>query len=278
MKKILSKWWLASLLAVSSTPLFAALENYNIGTWNLQGSSASSESKWNINVRQLLIGTQAADILMVQEAGTLPATAVRTDRVIQPVGVGTPIEEYTWNMGTRTRPNQVYIYYSRVDVGANRVNLAIVSRNRADAAHIIHSSSSVLTARPAIGIQIGTDVFFSVHALSPSGNDAVSLIHNVNTYFSMASRQHLSWILVGDFNRSPTNLQSALASEPSLNNNTLIIAPTEPTHRSGNILDYAVAHNATGQAQQLNLNASLMFNQIRSQITSDHFPVSFRRR
>lgn len=278
MRNIFTKWFIISLLAVSSSPLFAALENYNIGTWNLQGSSASSESKWNINVRQLLIGSQAADILMVQEAGTLPATAVRTDRVIQPVGVGIPIEEYRWNLGTRTRPNEVYIYYSRLDVGANRVNLAIVSRNRADSAHVIHSSSAVLTARPAVGIQIGSDVFFSVHALSPSGNDAVSLVNNVYAYFSTPERQHLSWILVGDFNRSPTNLQSALANEPNINNNTRIIAPTEPTHRSGNILDYAIAHNATGQAQRINLDASLMFNQIRSQITSDHFPVSFSRR
>lgn len=260
-------------LSVSS---FAALNEYNVATWNLQGSSASSESKWNINVRQLITGRGSADILMVQEAGSLPLSAVPTGRMIQPVGVGTPIHEYTWNLGTNSRPNNVFIYYSRLDVGANRVNLAIVSRFSAQEAFIIHPSTAVPQARPAIGIRIGTDVFFSVHALSSGGGDALSLINNVNSFFNQnETRRGYSWMLVGDFNRSPTSLQNALRTEPSVDNRTLIIAPTEPTHRSGSILDYAVIHNSTGQETQLNIGASIMFNQIRSQITSDHYPVSF---
>lgn len=262
-----------SLLSLTS---FAALNDYNVATWNLQGSSASSESKWNINVRQLITGSNSADILMVQEAGTLPLSAVATGRMIQPVGVGTPIHEYTWNLGTSSRPNNVFIYYSRLDVGANRVNLAIVSRFRAEEAFVIHPTTAVLQARPAIGIRIGNDVFFSVHALATGGTDAVSLIHNVNEFFSRDERRRqYSWMLVGDFNRSPTNLQNALRADPGVDNHTLIVAPTEPTHRSGNILDYAVIHNSTGQETQLNIGASIMFNQVRSQIASDHFPVSF---
>lgn len=257
---------------------YANLEQYNIATWNLQGSSATNESKWNINVRQLLTGSDAADILMVQEAGTLPSTAVRTGRVVQPEQVGIPIEEYTWNIGTASRPNLFFIYYSRIDVGANRVNLAIVSRQRATDVHVITSGVPVLQARPAIGIQIGNDAFFSAHALSSGGADAVRLVQNVNNFFAVEERRHISWMLVGDFNRSPTNLQAALRGEPSVDNNTIIIAPTEPTHRSGNILDYAIAHNATipmGQPQQVGLSASIMFNRFRSQIASDHYPVSF---
>ncbi|OOR99495.1 cytolethal distending toxin subunit CdtB [Canicola haemoglobinophilus] len=262
-----------SLLSLNS---FAALNNYNVATWNLQGSSASSESKWNINVRQLITGRDSADILMVQEAGSLPLSAMQTQRVIQPVGVGIPINEYVWNLGTTTRPNNVYIYYSRLDVGANRVNLAIVSRVQAEEVFVISPTTTVLQARPAIGIRIGNDVFFSVHALSSGGSDAISLINNVYDFFNQdVTRRRYSWMLVGDFNRSPTNLQSALSAEPRVNNNTLIVAPTEPTHRSGSILDYAVIHNATGEATQLNLGASIMFNQVRSQITSDHYPVSF---
>ncbi|ENN5834595.1 cytolethal distending toxin subunit B family protein, partial [Campylobacter lari] len=33
---------------------FGALEDYNVGTWNLQGSSAATESKWNVSIRQLI--------------------------------------------------------------------------------------------------------------------------------------------------------------------------------------------------------------------------------
>lgn len=273
---ILFKRLLFIALWLLSMESFSSLNKYNIATWNLQGSSASSESKWNINVRQLITGSQSADILMVQEAGSLPLSAVQTERVIQPVGVGIPINEYRWNLGTATRPNIVYIYYSRLDVGANRVNLAIVSRFRADEVFVVRSSTTVLQARPAIGIRLGQDVFFSVHALASGGSDAVSLVENVYRFFNDdATRRNYSWMLVGDFNRSPVSLQNALRDEPSINNNTLIVAPTEPTHRSGNILDYAVIHNATGHELELNIGASLMFNQVRSQITSDHFPVSF---
>ena len=273
---ILFKRLLFIALWLLSMESFSSLNKYNIATWNLQGSSASSESKWNINVRQLITGRQSADILMVQEAGSLPLSAVQTERVIQPVGVGIPINEYIWNLGTSTRPNNVYIYYSRLDVGANRVNLAIVSRFRANEVFVVRSSTTVLQARPTIGIRLGQDVFFSIHALSSGGSDAVSLVENVYRFFNEdATRRNYSWMLVGDFNRSPVSLQNALRDEPSINNNTLIVAPTEPTHRSGNILDYAVIHNATGHELELNIGASLMFNQVRSQITSDHFPVSF---
>ncbi|QIM63024.1 cytolethal distending toxin subunit CdtB [Pasteurellaceae bacterium Orientalotternb1] len=268
------------LFALVFSPfVFATLDQYTVATWNLQGSSASNESKWNINVRQLITGQQSAGILMVQEAGSLPASARRTQRVIQPVGVGIPIEEYLWNLGTSRRPDFVYIYYSRLDVGANRVNLAIVSRARADEVFVVDSGVPVLQARPAIGIRIGNDVFFSAHALSSGGTDAPRLVQNVFNFFlepEHPERRNMNWMLVGDFNRSPTSLQNALRQEPGVNNGTLIVAPTEPTHRSGNILDYAVIHNANQtQRQTTNVSASIMFNQMRSQIASDHFPVSF---
>lgn len=67
---------------------------------------------------------------MIQEAGTLPRTATPTGRHVEQGG--TPIDEYEWNLGTLSRPDRVFIYYSRVDVGTNRVNLAIVSRMQAE--------------------------------------------------------------------------------------------------------------------------------------------------
>lgn len=93
---MLKRFKLILMLSFSSLSLtsFATLNDYNVATWNLQGSSASSESKWNINVRQLITGRQSADILMIQEAGSLPLSATATGRVIQPVEVGTPINEY----------------------------------------------------------------------------------------------------------------------------------------------------------------------------------------
>ncbi|MDO9874680.1 cytolethal distending toxin subunit B family protein, partial [Glaesserella parasuis] len=162
---------------------------------------------------------------------------------------GFPIDEYVWNLGTRSRPNNVYIYYSRLDVGANRVNLAIIARRMASEVFVIDSGSAVLTSRPAIGIQIDNDAFFSIHALSSGGSDSLRLIRNIFEFFNTPERQHINWMAVGDFNRSPGRMQEALNEEPGLSNATLIVAPTEPTHRSGNVLDYAVLHNANQTTQ-----------------------------
>lgn len=275
MKKINVLYFL--LACVWSSFSGANLDDFRIATWNLQGSSAANESKWNINVRQLITGNDSADILLVQEAGSLPASARRTGRVVQPTGVGIPIEEYLWNLGTSRRPDFVYIYYSRLDVGANRVNLAIVSRQQASEVFVVSTDSSVLQSRPAIGIRIRNDVFLSAHALATGGSDAGRIVEHVYRFFNMPERRQYNWMLVGDFNRSPNSLQNVLMrEEPDVNNNTLIVAPTEPTHRSGGILDYAILHNANqGQSQRTTMSASIMFNQFRSQIVSDHFPVSF---
>ena len=55
-------------------------EDYKFATWNLQGSSAAIESKWNISVRQIISGENPADILAIQEAGNLPNSAQATGR------------------------------------------------------------------------------------------------------------------------------------------------------------------------------------------------------
>ncbi|EBX9239727.1 toxin [Salmonella enterica] len=248
----------------------AAVTDFNIVTWNLQGSSAASESKWNINVRQIVSGSDGADILMVQEAGSLPLTTELTHRHIQPVGIGIPINEYTWNLGTSRRPDIRYIYYSRVDVGANRVNLAIVSRQRADNVFVIRPPT--LVSRPVIGIQIGTDVFFNAHSLANGGPDSAAIVSSINTFFNQPRYRHLEWFLGGDLNRAPARLESDLIAE-GIDRDVAIVAPTVATQRSGRILDYGVISARAASASAL--VASIFFQRMRSQLSSDHFPVGF---
>lgn len=268
------KLTLCCLMILLSTASWANPEDFKIATWNLQGSSAANENKWNISVRQLITGTGAADILAVQEAGVLPSTAMITERMVQPVAVGIPIHEYTWNLGTSSRPDIVYIYYSRVDTGANRVNLAIVSRIRADEVIVIPPPTVV--SRPIIGIRIGNDAFFSAHALANRGIDSTAIVRAVFNYFNTHPQQQaVNWMIVGDFNRSPSELQRSLeTSEPGVARHINIIAPTTPTQQSGGTLDYGVIGNSLtfrGSA----LIASILFGQIRSQLLSDHRPVGF---
>ncbi|TDJ80908.1 cytolethal distending toxin subunit B family protein [Campylobacter volucris] len=265
MKKIL-------LILFSFVYAFAGFENYNIGTWNLQGSSAATtESKWTISIRQLITGENPLDILMVQEAGTLPSTAVMTPRQVQPVGVGIPIHEYTWNLGTLSRPNNVFIYYSRIDVGANRVNFAIVSRQMAD--EVIVLPSPTLASRPIVGIRIGSEAFFNIHALSPGGNDAGAIVTAVDAHFR--SMPNVNWMVAGDFNREPLDTLRLLDRD-LLRRVSVFYPPSFTQTTSRRTIDYAIVGNANMQTPPL-LSAVLMFAALRTFLASDHYPVNFRK-
>lgn len=89
-------------------------------------------------------------------------------------------------MGTLSRPDRVFIYYSRVDAGANRVNLIIVSR-------------------PIIGIRNGSDAFFNIYALANEETDIGAIITAVDTHF--ANITQVNWMIAGDFNRDPSTKQ-----------------------------------------------------------------------
>lgn len=249
---------------------FGAIQDYNISTWNMQGSSASTESKWNINVRQIITGNSASDILLIQEAGSLPLSARQTERVVQTGGI--PIHEYTWNLGTTSRPNMVYIYYSRVDVGANRVNLAIITRRQADEVFTLTPPTAL--SRPIIGIRIGQDAFFTAHALANGGSDAPAIVQNV--FDAFRGSPSTNWLIGGDFNRSPTSLLGAL--DQRVASRVSIISTNAPTQRQGGTLDYAVAGNS-GSAAFLApaLSAVLLLANMVSQLASDHVPVNFRK-
>ncbi|MBE8614502.1 cytolethal distending toxin subunit B family protein [Morganella morganii] len=260
------------IVMLTSFSINASIGDYKIITWNLQGSSAASENKWNINVRQLITGSEGADILMVQEAGSVPGSAMLTGRQIQPVGIGIPIDEYTWNLGTTRRPDIRYIYFSRVDVGANRVNLAIVSRQRAEQVFVIRPAS--VASRPVIGISLVNDVFLTTHALAGGGPDAFATVRNVNEFFNQPSRLGFNWFLAGDFNRTPDRLENDLVLE-RLDRSVTVIAPTVATQSSGGILDYAVMADRSPSAGSL--RASVAFGNMASQLSSDHLAVGFFR-
>lgn len=122
---------------------FADLSDFKVATLEFAGSNAPTENKWNTHVRQLVTGSGAVDILMVQEAGAVPASATLTEREFSTPGI--PMNEYIWNTGTNSRPQELFIYFSRVDAFANRVNLAIVSNRRADEVIVLPPPTVVST-------------------------------------------------------------------------------------------------------------------------------------
>ncbi len=80
----------------------------------------------------------------------------------------------TRNLGTTSRQDIRYIYHSAIDVGARRVNLAIVSRQRADNVYVLRPTT--VASRPVIGIGLGNDVFLTAHALASGGPDAAAIV------------------------------------------------------------------------------------------------------
>lgn len=273
MKKLLC------FLAMSFSLAFGNIEDYKVSTWNLQGSSANTESKWNVSVRQLITGDNPANILMIQEAGALPSSARRTGRLVQPGG--TPIEEFTWELGTNSRPRMVYIYYAPLDVGARRVNLAIVSDRRADDVFVVRQDVVATdTSRPAIGIRIGNDVFFNIHALASGGGDAPALVTAVHDFF--INMPEVNWLIAGDFNREPATLRAGL--DTRITNHINIISPNSATHfgarGTARTLDYAVVGRSSNDRATLALpqiTALLIAASMRAHLSSDHFPVHFGR-
>ncbi|KEA45884.1 cytolethal distending toxin subunit B family protein [Campylobacter mucosalis] len=248
---------------------FAKPDDYKLATWNLQGSSATTENKWNVSVRQIVSGDNPADILAVQEAGVLPHTARATGRSQSQGNV--VVSEYLWQLGSFSRPDEVNIYYANIDTGANRVNLAIVSRMIADEIIILPPPS--VASRPIIGIRIDNDVFFNIHALANGGTDVPAIVNSVFDHFR--NRPEITWTILGDFNRSPDSLLASLGLE--VRTRTWILNPNAPTQRSGGTLDYAIVGNSSGRIITTALTAVLMLANLRTHLVSDHFPVNFRK-
>ena len=115
------------VLLFSAAALFGVIDDFKTATWNMQGSSASSEAKWSISVAQMFSGANGIDVLAIQEAGTLPATAEPTGREFRAFGTQVVVTEHVWNIGTSLTPDMIFNYFARTDAAVNRVNLAIAS-------------------------------------------------------------------------------------------------------------------------------------------------------
>ncbi|MGW2888020.1 hypothetical protein ACWDDN_22175 [Streptomyces griseoruber] len=192
------------------------------------------------------------DVIALQEAGRPPLSAGHFDAqgnwASGPAqtwggffsalrgGVGWTVEEYEWQP-SGSRGGIWYIYFMQTDFGANRVNLAIVSRNEATAVNVARpaftNAAGQATSRPALGIRLNNTYFWSVHALANGGTDTRQLLENIDD--ASGTRP---WAALGDWNREPQNLVRG--------QNMHIYRTGTPTHYGGNgnnhELDYMVTN------------------------------------
>lgn len=246
-------------------------KNYSVITWNMQGAFCSGEpvSKW-LQIRQLI--GDGAEIVALQEAGS--PNAIPSQDQITPFYIDNPdnvpenLTCYRWDIGTSTRVRTAYIYFLNLDTRGHRVNLAFVSVDEADEVVLLRQSVTTL-GRPALGIIIGSSIFFNIHAISSTrGHDAPALINRIYQY--TVDEDISSWMILGDFNQNSTTLESRIASEYSLiNSSVMAVAQDQPTHYRGGNLDFAVVP----RTQQTIFPTIIIPTDLTAY--SDHIPVAF---
>ncbi|ENA3447928.1 cytolethal distending toxin subunit B family protein [Yersinia enterocolitica] len=293
----------------------ADVTDYKLASWNMQGAQGGygSNSKWVTGVTAMF-RNYGIDIIALQESGAAPPSAIvlpisagqypeierRIPRADIPVpvmsvvgGISTVInpgrrgvsnslvQEYLWNVGSSSRPSDFYIYhFDRGRTGAaSRINLAIVSRFRAEEVIIVPPMTSGRNTRPTLGIRIGDDYFFSLHAEARTNNEAPQIVQFIDGYMARTiqpNRPQATWMIMGDYNRTPEQLGISLeALNPSLTQPYQIVSPNQMTQQSNRTIDYAVMGRLnqgggnTGSLMTVPLIAALLT------CASDHIAVRY---
>lgn len=267
---------LATLLAALSLQVLTAgtasadIGGWRTGTYNMQGSGggANGQSKWQSDVYPLM--QQGIQVLALQEAGTIPASA--TDVTHRTLTVHTNDGGYQffdlataeWRPGG-SRGATYYIYLLNTDPQGHRVNVAFITNQRADAVVTAYGGGGG-AGRPALGLRFDGDIFWSVHALSNGGSNAAQLVRTIND--ASAGRR---WAAMGDWNRTPDALETQLWNQqPSIARDITFYrtrGQETQTQQSGNQLDYMVSNVNDGS-----LGAGRL-----QHMSSDHYPVMFYR-
>lgn len=254
-------------LAVAQTRTVVDRET---ATWNMQGALSDEYSKWS-QVRRMM--RCEVEVLAIQEGGSpasIPSisTAINVN-VDNPDGVDIPFSAYKWNSGSDSRPEIYYLYFLYSN---NRCNLAIATKVRADNVILLKRDRPFYDEeRPILGVRLGNDYFFNIHAVTGGGSNAPGLVNR--TYSYMQERNSNSWMLMGDFNRNSSSLMDTIRRNyGAIVNEVATISQDLETQISGGNLDYAVDPVAISADHQ-----AVRYDDAARQ-DSDHYPVKFNRK
>ncbi|KIZ16767.1 RICIN domain-containing protein [Streptomyces natalensis] len=224
----------------------------------MQGSSQDTTPKWTSDLPQLLA---RHDIIALQEAGPLPARNQEGPfKYVDSTMVGDEtVYHYTRNFGTRTSPINRHVYFLETDPRGHRVNLAMVTENRAN--QIWTVPAQLRSSRAAFGLRYGRTVFFTVHARSRGhGPDVPALVRHIDNPVRAAG---YDFAILGDFNREPSSLNGRMPA------NAHIFRSGRVTQQAGGELDYMIASRNMGR---LGLRYQ---GRLFGGLSADHYPVEF---
>ncbi|MEH1906054.1 MAG: endonuclease/exonuclease/phosphatase family protein [Nostoc sp.] len=233
----------------------------NIITWNMQGATGSGESKWNTDVKRLFLQL-GVNVACLQECGNPPSSAIPTAAPAWLPGFAPPVglngAYLLWNLGTSSRPFNVYIVWIETDPNGHRNNLAVASI--LPPSNLIYIQPGLPGGRPALGMRLlygpGNVDIFTLHAFSGSGNDAPGLIANINATGGL-------WFAAGDYNRDPTSWTGVILPGGTVYCAHNVVA-THPG--TGTNLDYGFKNPGPAVVGVVGNNF----------VVSDHFPVSYQ--
>ncbi|WP_411121820.1 RICIN domain-containing protein [Streptomyces sp. x-19] len=245
-------------------------------TWNMQGSGSSADnntydSKYNY-VANLLrtpgnVLSEGYDVAVLQEAGQEPGSARHVRDI--PQTTGHQVREL--RVGGDRAASGYNLYWLETDPGAGRVNLAVATRH--DVQEVLVVRNNIPTARPALGVRIGRTFYFTAHAFSgsngnPGGSDAGPLLRAINETMSSAEYRDYAWVVGGDWNQLPRELEARLRNYERAPAVHVMDAGGITRPASQRELDYAVVPSI----MQMGIRQLGVLNQMPY---SDHLPVGF---
>ncbi|MGV6397490.1 endonuclease/exonuclease/phosphatase family protein [Pseudomonas caspiana] len=259
-------------------------QQFSVATWNMQGTSETSNTKWRTKVLEL---ARANDVVVIQEAGVSPFSArlVSYLYVQDQFGTTYTIAQLLWEAGTSSRPENYHVFY--LDVKRLRVNLAIVvaASTDIDVRDVVVLSDGLPDTdgapitRPALGVQIRrqspslqspTEIVtvLSFHAISGGGANAPRMLREISWHTGTP------YVLAGDFNRDPRAITSAYPSRrgnwispPDIAQLVMAESSTHPSTAPQNMLDYAITNGTSDVARG---------GRVDTLGPSDHLAVSYK--
>ncbi|XP_017099943.3 uncharacterized protein [Drosophila bipectinata] len=231
--------------------VYSLVTDYNVTTWNSQGYRLQQ-------VLDLFLSDPSLNLAFVQESGNVasenPGNIIHQNLEFYIADSENAFEcrndgyyevrEYV-NQGTL-----LYIYFFPAPQNVRQaLGLTIVSRHAATgilyfvSQHnhraICDSRDRAFINRPVVGLVLGTDdIFLNIHAEpTRTRNEVLTQLRAVRSHMSI-HRPSASWMLAGDFNRLPQDVQPTL-----IQNQERLVQPPQGTH-DNDVLDYFIYGSA----------------------------------
>ncbi|MFC7385130.1 FG-GAP-like repeat-containing protein [Sphaerisporangium rhizosphaerae] len=217
----------ASVVVGGATAAVAAsLGSTPLITYNMQGSSSGSDSKWTTTVGAY---ARSAEIVALQEVGGAPPGDLVGNIVFDPNAPGRAgyVQHNRWRFGQESY--EVYFLQTDANGGSyvgGRNNVALVTQRGADEVTVVSNPGG----RAALGVRFGDNWYFTFHGLALGGrnNDSADMAQRIAA--AAGGRQ---WTMIGDFNMEPGSF-AAPARSYRYN-------PGTATHQGGGEYDYALS-------------------------------------